>query len=682
DSNGKIDLYELTFSEDLYVHPGSYNDILVAGYTVDAASSQYLGGGIINLVLNEGISYDTGNTPQVTISAETYSMTDQGWVNPTYIANGDLNGDNLPDLAAYSWIVGGVFVDIYGTDGVQSSYHFENNIRDGRVAIGDVNMDGYNDVVCTDYNNDLIYFYNYSTGQGKLLASGVMDTNSGPWGVVIGDFDNDRDNDIVVTCRDANLIQAFYLNYNTLTYTNNTHATSTSPTEITKGDFNNDRLEDVVVIAGSDNINLFIQSGGSFSAKVDRAVDANPYDIATGDFNSDFMEDVAVACTGDNNITVWEQSGGSLNTRIDYDTVEAPLGLAVGDFNIDGRTDVAVTSSNNQSVAVHLQTNVNSFDTYSTYNTSGSVDFATACDLKGDGKLDIVFTEPSESRFSVLTPVFGQSKLNNRIDLLTHSGNPYPRGVAIGDLNNDGFNDSVVCNNNDNSVTIFYMGRGAVVQETVNLASQSQPWEADIGDVNSDGLNDLVVTTQGSNRLDVYYQNVSGHLNSYVAYTTTNGPTGVDIGDLNNDGRNDVVVSNYWTNTISVFTQKSDGYLNPKIDYITGSSPFDCAIGDLNNDGRMDVVVSDWSSYTIRAFLQNAGGTLNSRITYTTYDNSRGITVGDFNNDGLTDVAIAEYDDDAVSIYHQNTGGGLNSGVPYYGFWDRPEYLVAADLNG
>jgi parallel beta-helix repeat protein len=680
--NGKIDFYKLTFSEDLYVYPGFYNDIQVAGYTVDPANSEYLGNGIIDLELNEGMSYDTGDTPEVTIPVNTFSMTDKGWVYPTHIDSGDLNGDKLPDLATYSIVTGGVIVDIYGTDGVHTSYHFEDDIRAGKIAVGDVNMDGHNDVICTDYNNEKLYFYNYSTAQGKLVASGYIGTNDGPWDVVIGDFNNDRANDIVVVCKDSNQIQTFYLNYNSMTHSTSTYATSTNPSMITKGDFNNDRLEDVVVIAGTNNLNLFIQSGGSFNAKIDKGADASPYDIVTGDFNADFLDDVAVTCTDDNNVTVWQQSGGSLNTRIDYSTEINPMGLAVGDFNIDGRHDLAITSGQNQSVIVHLQSITGSLDNTKKYNVSGSPDFATACDLKNDGKLDIIFTEPDESRFSVLTPVFGMSKLNNRIDLRTQTGTPYPRGVIIGDLNNDTYNDVVVCNNNQNSVTIFYMGPNAIVKETENIATDSYPWEADVGDINGDGLNDLVVTAQSSNRLSIFYQNATGHLDPKTYVTTLSSPRGLDIGDVNNDGLNDIVFTQYSSHRLSVFTQKIDGTLNPRVDYVSGASPWDCKIGDLNNDGRMDVVTSDWSDYTISVFIQNTGGTFNSRITYSTTDNSRGVDVGDFNNDGLTDVALAVTDDDYLTIYHQNTGGGLNGGVSYSGFYDTPEYLAVGDFNG
>jgi hypothetical protein len=69
-----------------------------------------------------------------------------------------------------------------------------------RLAIGDVNNDGLNDVVVTDYSSYTISVYIQNDITGLLNARVPYSTGINyPWGVAIGEVSGDSRNDVVVT---------------------------------------------------------------------------------------------------------------------------------------------------------------------------------------------------------------------------------------------------------------------------------------------------------------------------------------------------------------------------------------------------------------------------------------------------------------------------------------------------
>jgi hypothetical protein len=66
-----------------------------------------------------------------------------------------------------------------------------------RVAIGDINGDGVNDVVTTNYNSNSINVF--LMGKGKVLSSHTLRTGQKPGGIAVADIDGDAKNDILVT---------------------------------------------------------------------------------------------------------------------------------------------------------------------------------------------------------------------------------------------------------------------------------------------------------------------------------------------------------------------------------------------------------------------------------------------------------------------------------------------------
>ncbi len=126
---------------------------------------------------------------------------------------------------------------------------------------------------------------------------------------------------------------------------------NTGPYSIALGDFNRDGIKDLAVGGSNTELSILLGVGaGNFSAPAvmqlvpggDLFSASNDVDIA--DFNRDGIQDITVPLgNGHGNAIVLGNGDGTfrVSTRILEDAVSAPQGCAVADFNGDGFVDIA-----------------------------------------------------------------------------------------------------------------------------------------------------------------------------------------------------------------------------------------------------------------------------------------------------------------------------------------------------
>ncbi len=222
-----------------------------------------------------------------------------------------------------------------------------------------------------------------------------------------------------------------------------------------------------------------------------------------------------------------------------------------------------------------------------------------------------------------------------------------------------------------------------------------------VGDYDNDGFEDLYVTAYGGNRL--YHNNGYGTFTDVTEKSGTGGPTtpgqtwstSAAWVDLDNDGKLDLIVLRYvvwdfddvWCGehregyrsychpdifpAISALVYHNDGNghfteVAQKIGMATPGKGLGLAINDFDRDGKIDVAVANDSMLEF-LFHNKGDGTfeetgLTAEIAVDadgrTYA-GMGIDFQDYDNDGLPDLVITNLANQKYALYHNNGDGSF-----------------------
>jgi hypothetical protein len=336
--------------------------------------------------------------------------------SPWKVAIADFNHDGKPDIAyllsgggapSVSILLGqgnGIFFGpITTTLGAAAAAKV--------MAVGDLNNDGFPDVITCDFDNSKIYVL-LGNGDGTFQTPKTM--NGGADGLAIGDFNGDGKADFAATLFPGSMV--IYLG---------------------NGD-------------GTFNAGTPISTGGSGSNAV-----------VAGDFNHDGNLDLAIANQNSNNVSImFGQGNGKFAAPVLYplDPASVPQALALGDVNGDGFPDIVAAETSNFSVAVLLGSSSNSFTNIGTFPLNRYIYDLALADMNGDGKLDIVAATnygTTVSSFATVLLGNGNGTFGTSMDFAVTPG---AISVAVGDLNGDGIPDIAVAGWAGTAVSVLTSG--------------------------------------------------------------------------------------------------------------------------------------------------------------------------------------------------------------------------------
>jgi hypothetical protein len=317
-----------------------------------------------------------------------------------------------------------------------------------------------------------------------------------------------------------------------------------------------------------------------------------------------------------------------------------------------------------------------------------------AGDLDGDGDMDIAVSCMGNGGGTI-------QWLENQTDSLVHHtlnfvDNPGSRGIAIGDVDQDGDSDIVVAAYGQGRFICYEnVGgppAGMFVEHTIFTARN--PWSVSIGDADGDGRPDLLFTDFTGNTVRIMHL-VNGTWVDLAAFNSTrdgiNHPYDAVLADLNGDGILDIVGTLemkpiYWVEQSASHTWRMDTTLT------FGTDCIKVAVADLDGDGRNDIAATVYSATQI-TWWRAVGASYQAHTLTGSVNHVRDMRVADLDQDGRLDLVAS--DEAGSLLWWRNIGGGNfqivvpvpMSGTSYYGMgitdFDRdgdPDILVA-DYN-
>ncbi len=616
------------------VNGDGYSDVIVGAYMNDAGASDagrayvYYGGPAMD------------ETADVTLTGAAAS----DYFGCSVAGAGDVNGDGYADL-----IVGAYGNDAGGSSAGRAYVYYGGPVMDvtadatltGAAAndyfglsvagAGDVNGDGYDDIIVGAYGNDAggssagrAYVYwggsTVDTTADVTLTGAATGDLFGSCVASAGDVNGDGYSDIIVGAyrydAGGNDVGRAYLYLNSLVgfdipdewFTGAAAGDYLGFSAANAGDVNGDGYDDVIVGAisndagGTDAGRAYIYYGGP---RMDATPDVTLTGAAAGDYfgtsvasagdvNRDGYCDVIVGAYGND-------VGGSLAGRayiyyggpamdatadvtLTGETANDEFGFCVagaGDVNGDGYSDVIVGAFHNDAGGTdagraYIFVGSSAMSTTPAVTITGQVASALlgecvagAGDVNGDGYDDVVVGAPWSGYGSAYV-YFGGASMNGTADVIwsgESSGDFFGNSVACaGDLDGDGYDDVIVgAPNNDaggESAGRVYIYRGGPgMRETPDVtltgAAAGDYFGFSVsgaGDVNGDGYNDFIV---GADMYDdctgaayIYFGGSGIDTTADVIATGEDSKTffGYSVskaGDVNGDGRGDVIVGAY-----------------------------------------------------------------------------------------------------------------------------------------
>lgn len=303
-----------------------------------------------------------------------------------------------------------------------------------------------------------------------------------------------------------------------------------------------------------------------------------------------------------------------------------------------------------------------------------------SCNGKKNSDKQFTLIEPSHSGVYFSNDLTETAQFNLEEYLYFYNGG----GVAVGDINNDGLKDLFFTSNQ--SANKLYLNKGDFVFEDISKKAgidEKSAWSTGVAmaDVNGDGYLDIYVCQlgdfkgiKGRNRL---YVNNGGDGMSFTEKAGEYGLSHVGFStqasffDYDNDGDLDMYLLNhsdhYERNFDSAsirlthdpkggdklyrndsvdgkikFTDvtREAGIYNSSIGYGLG-----VAVADLNLDGCPDIYVCNDFHENDYVYINNCDGTFNESVETSmghTSHSSMGVDAADFNNDGLPDIVVLD----------------------------------------
>jgi hypothetical protein len=278
------------------------------------------------------------------------------------------------------------------------------------TEIADLDGDGDPDIaVGNDMAPNMIFL---NDGTGRFGAGREFGAISSVRSLTLADIDVDGDIDILITCRGR-------------------------PNQICLN-----------------NGDAHFESGREFGSRNDSTID-----VAVGDVNRDGHPDLVLANRdGQQNETLLNDGEMNFDTRIPFGTgKDETRAVEIADLNADGNPDL-VTGNIGQPNVVYFGNGKGDFAQSVEFGRADGQTYAIAvADMDNDGDLDVIAGNAGQENAVWFSSGGKQTDQIRFEEVRFGGGSDVTYGLAVGDLNNDGFRDIVVANSG--SLNLIFLNR-------------------------------------------------------------------------------------------------------------------------------------------------------------------------------------------------------------------------------
>ncbi|MCU0425362.1 MAG: FG-GAP-like repeat-containing protein [Candidatus Kapabacteria bacterium] len=607
---------------------------------------------------------------------------------PIGIATADFNNDGTADLVTADNFGAAQRVSVLTNNG-QANFTITPYSCTGynprAVTTGDVNNDGWQDIIAVDQGGTALIWMN--NGSGSFGSVILRTTLSDIVSVAVADIDADGDLDLIVS-GNSNGVQMLLNNgsgtFGTATSIGSGHTTTT-------GDVDNDGDIDLISATASGSVNVFLNNGsGAFTSNNYLTGGANNNNIAVGDLNGDGYLDIATAHdAGISSVAVLLNNGtasfSAAGLPFPLSLGANPRAIALGDVDGDGDLDIATGNSTSNDVAVLINNGAASFTfaVGSPYPVGGNAPWGiTMGDFDGDGDIDIATPNNQTNNVSVMlnapatqlisTNPVRNSNTQTATNLTLSWSQPMTTATASLPTPASVPHSLYVWGNMSGYRSLPLSGTlgGTATQSgntttfTPNATRPFRPGEE---------VSVTVVNAQATSGVrakpTVYSFRAGAGSGPGTLYQTAAISTGVaDLystaaADVNNDGKLDaIIVERGGPPNMNVALGNGDGTFAAPVSYPLGSPQGRLVTtGDMNNDGLVDIIVANdgGGPGSVKVFLNNNGaaGTFFPAVSVGSGASAKAVAVADFNADGQLDIAVTYFGDTKIDVYSRDNLG-------------------------
>ncbi len=300
----------------------------------------------------------------------------------------------------------------------------------------------------------------------------------------------------------------------------------------------------------------------------------------------------------------------SVNGFFNFNSISIPKNYSnffSVDFNNDKLTDLLLFDNNKKGYSI-LKGDEKSFAPAIEKRFPYSICFITyAFELN---KKPVYLALSRKSRSAILIQINNDGIIT---PLKTIEFKSYPSYAKVGDFNNDGNYEAIVCGQNFNGISILKFSPGGSIDQ-YKIVTESVFKKADFIDLDYDGYLDLVCLNEINNSLDYFYNTHDGLFRKDRLSSFEEKIINYELIDFDQDKFTDIVISR--NAGFTVLKGDSVSSFSKNLIINTEKQPDNFVISDLNENGFRDFAYLNKKSGSLNIIFSEKLDSLSTGICY------------------------------------------------------------------